>query len=365
MSNQVYANGMEVSCKSADSKSICEFPDVCFTPPQTPATPPGVPIPYPNTGMASDTTSGSTTVKIGGQEVMLKNKSYFKRSMGDEAGCAPKKGVITSTNMGKVYFVSWSMDVIIEGENVVRMGDMTTHNHGSTANGAVPTVHIGKVAIALPNTEACKKEAENVGSACANATPLPKKDSGRGQGMSCSEECKAKQKCILVPKGDDKNLCCSPETTGDHLIEDHWIWKDEKTLMPDFSHLENKPKGAYNGAPTMCVNASRFKGLHGVGHGTRGVLEDAEIGKSGDFTYARGKEIALQGHRDQCNQAKEDTGTDPNCNSECTAAQLDAFYGKDGDKKLHKPNRKQALKPEQRSAAKKRISDACESSEPI
>ncbi len=36
--------------------AICAFPDVCFTPPQTPATPPGVPIPYPNTGMASDTT---------------------------------------------------------------------------------------------------------------------------------------------------------------------------------------------------------------------------------------------------------------------------------------------------------------------
>jgi hypothetical protein len=130
MSNQVYANSMEVSCKEASGKSICAFPDVCFTPPQTPATPPGVPIPYPNTGMASDTTDGSTTVKISGQEVMLKDKSYFKKSTGDEAGCAPKKGLITSTNRGKVFFIAWSMDVKVEGENVVRNLDLTTHNHG-------------------------------------------------------------------------------------------------------------------------------------------------------------------------------------------------------------------------------------------
>src|SRR3954465_301455 len=108
MGNEVYANGMEVSCKAGDGKSICAFPDVCFTPPQTPATPPGVPIPYPNTGMASDTSDGSKTVQISGQEVMLKDKSYFKKSTGDEAGSAPKKSVITSKIQGKVYFNAWS-----------------------------------------------------------------------------------------------------------------------------------------------------------------------------------------------------------------------------------------------------------------
>ncbi len=60
---------------------------------------------------------------------MLKNKSHFKKSYGDEAGRAPKKGIITSTNTGKVYFTSWSMDVKIEGLNVVRHLDLTTHNH--------------------------------------------------------------------------------------------------------------------------------------------------------------------------------------------------------------------------------------------
>lgn len=49
--------------------------------PQTPATPPGVPVPYPNTGMDSDTTDGSRTVQVSGNEFMLKNKSSFKSSM--------------------------------------------------------------------------------------------------------------------------------------------------------------------------------------------------------------------------------------------------------------------------------------------
>lgn len=130
MGGPVFANGMEVSSKSMGGKSIAQFPDVCFTPPQTPATPPGVPIPYPNTAMASDTTEGSTTVKIGGEEVMLKDKSYFKKSSGDEAGAAPKKGLISSTNTGGMFFIAWSMNVVVEGENVVRNLDMTTHNHG-------------------------------------------------------------------------------------------------------------------------------------------------------------------------------------------------------------------------------------------
>jgi hypothetical protein len=64
MANDVFTNGREISCKVADGKSICAFPDVCFTPPENPATPPGVPIPYPNTAFAKDTASGSKTVKI-------------------------------------------------------------------------------------------------------------------------------------------------------------------------------------------------------------------------------------------------------------------------------------------------------------
>jgi hypothetical protein len=93
MANDVFANGREVACKAADGKSICAFPDVCMTPPENPATPPGVPVPYPNTGFARDTTEGSRTVRISGKEVMLKNKSHFKTSTGDEAGAPPRRAL--------------------------------------------------------------------------------------------------------------------------------------------------------------------------------------------------------------------------------------------------------------------------------
>ncbi|MFZ1389918.1 MAG: DUF4150 domain-containing protein [Thiolinea sp.] len=142
MANEVFANGREISCKSGDGKSICEFPDVCMTPPTTPATPMGVPIPYPNTAFSRDATEGSRTVKIDQKEVMLQDASYYKTSTGDEAGCATpaKKGIISGTIKGKMYFIAWSMDVSIEGKHVARTADMTTHNHASKpGTGSVPT----------------------------------------------------------------------------------------------------------------------------------------------------------------------------------------------------------------------------------
>ena len=164
MGDPVYANSNEVHSKSMGGKTICNLPDVCFTPPQTPATPPGVPIPYPNTGMASDTSEGSRTVKVNGEEVMLKNSSAFKQSTGDEAGSAPKKGLISSKTKGKVYFVAWSMDVKFEGENVVRHLDMTTHNHGTAANAVKPQPCMSKLSAASPeDQEKCKNEGDRVG----------------------------------------------------------------------------------------------------------------------------------------------------------------------------------------------------------
>ena len=39
----VFANGLEISSQGGECcKVIAAFPDTCFTPPQNPATPPGV-----------------------------------------------------------------------------------------------------------------------------------------------------------------------------------------------------------------------------------------------------------------------------------------------------------------------------------
>jgi len=72
-----------------------------MTPPESPAAPPGVSMPYPNTGYAKDTAKGSRTVKISGKEMMLKNKSYLKQSTGDEAGSAAKKAWLPASIEGR------------------------------------------------------------------------------------------------------------------------------------------------------------------------------------------------------------------------------------------------------------------------
>ena len=74
-------NARKIEEISSNSKEPSLQPDVCETP-SPPAGP--IPIPYPNTAMASDTSSGSKTVKTEGK--MLPVKEDFEQSVGDEAG---------------------------------------------------------------------------------------------------------------------------------------------------------------------------------------------------------------------------------------------------------------------------------------
>lgn len=147
MGCEVYANGDEIACKAGDGKVIAAFPDVCLTPPAPPAGP--IPVPYPDTSFSKDMKKGSKTVKIKRKEVMLKDLSYYKTSpLGDEAATKSQgAGVITHVITGKTYFVSWSMDVLFEGQNVDRHTDITTSNHASPmANAATPMANIAEVA---------------------------------------------------------------------------------------------------------------------------------------------------------------------------------------------------------------------------
>lgn len=229
MADDVYANGMEVSCKAGPGKSICAFPDVCFTPPQTPATPPGVPIPYPNTSMDSDCTDGSTSVKVSNQEVMLKNKSYFKKSTGDEAGCAPKKGIITSTNTGKVYFTAWSMDVKIEGENVVRHLDVTTHNHSNPANEFAP----------WPDCSRQKPSTDSKIKPCAASCNSKKLTTEEKDDLRRTPEYKAAMNQVNPPP-PKKRKCTTCKRTFPKLSPDHMLPLDHIVDMPGFACLSKE-----------------------------------------------------------------------------------------------------------------------------
>lgn len=121
MAQTTFANTRGIVHKGSGGVSTV-FPDVCKTP-----APPGspIPIPYPNTGMSSDTTKGPKSVKTDGEMPMVKGAQY-SRSSGDEPGTV--KGVVSSTQMDVCEFMMYSFDVKFEGKNVCRMGDPLFHN---------------------------------------------------------------------------------------------------------------------------------------------------------------------------------------------------------------------------------------------
>ncbi len=325
MGNEVYANGMELACKAGQGKSICAFPDVCFTPPQTPATPPGVPIPYPNTGLASDTTDGSKAVQISGQEVMLKNKSYFKKSTGDEAGSAPKKGLVTSQIQGKVYFNAWSMDVKFEGENVVRNLDMTTHNHASPTPNTAPWPFLDSAALS-PDSP-CFEEAKKIAKKCSpeeewkkNCPTRPANLSDEAQVRDYSKKiksnaCLTARRCMLVKKKDDKTQCCDGQT-GDHII-DAACFLEEGTRSKAPKPIDGWGNYKDEEAPTVCAEGGTYhKGTHSEMH----LHKAAVSARVGGGTWSR-QQATKAG-------AKAVTKTYPSsgCSKKCIEAQLNNYH---------------------------------------
>jgi Domain of unknown function (DUF4150) len=165
MSRNVFANGKEISCKKDDNKSPAAMADVCLSPPSPPAGP--VPVPYPNTAEASDTTDGSKTVLIGGAEVGMKNSSSYKKSTGDEAATKSLgMGVVSHNIQGKMKHAAWSFDVMIEGANAIRHMDMTTHNHVNADNLAMTLnqaaeINAGERELTCDELDAANQEARN------------------------------------------------------------------------------------------------------------------------------------------------------------------------------------------------------------
>jgi hypothetical protein len=206
----VYANGMSIACKAASGKTVAAMPDVCLSPPSPPAGP--IPIPYPNTAMASDTTNGSKTVQINGQEIMLKDKSTFKKSTGDEAATKSfGMGVVSHQIQGEVNFIAWSMDVKVEGENVPRHLDLTLHNEACSPANTPPWIYADGAAKS-GGEDHCKSLQEELKSNC-NKQQFTK---GSPQ---CPPACCEAKKCVLSPYGRVPK-CCDGKTKH-HIIPDH------------------------------------------------------------------------------------------------------------------------------------------------
>lgn len=117
----VFANCRGIVHKGSGGMSTV-FPDVCKTP--SPGGP--VPIPYPNIGMASNTSQGPKKVKIDGQMPMTKGAKYSMTS-GDEGGTAGG-GVVSNKIKSEAEFMMYSFDIKLEGKNACRLGDPLFHN---------------------------------------------------------------------------------------------------------------------------------------------------------------------------------------------------------------------------------------------
>jgi hypothetical protein len=307
----------------------------------------------------------------------------FKKSMGDQAGCAPKKGVVTSQTGGKVYFNSWSMDVKIEGENAVRHLDLTTHNHGSVPGNTPTWPYIDTVAFAAAghDEDVCDGDKKKEEEACADYTPYGDNDpceivvykgfdEGRtksqmtqveAMGMteaaraptkmtepadgaafdSNAQNCLTARTCQLTPykpTGDQKGCC--PSQTGHHLIEassffetgrgDTAAESDAQLLSVGKNGSEEYSTGE---APCICAfGPSQWRGSHGQIHTIQGNL-NKKAGSDTPQSMAKKtggpasvKTIDYGTARDNGVAAAKKVNPTANCSDDCMKAQLDAYH---------------------------------------
>ena len=316
MANQVYANGNEIACKAAAGKSPAATPDTCLSPPSPPAGP--VPIPYPNTSFASDTTKGTTTVMISGQEVMMKDQSTFKKSTGDEAATKSLgMGVVTHCIQGEASFVAWSMDVLFEGANVDRHLDQMMHNEQCDPANTPPWIYTD--AAAMTPIKGCEKEAAAKKAACED------KGLNTRQQQCGDTACNKAKKCLLVSKqqGDRDSAstkvgCCADEQPH-HLIEGHGLRESGGGTSTKFPNYD------YQAAPCVCADGDRWTSEHGDMHQLVGKKETAAFrsaatnNRKPDFAwnYAEAKSAAVNAHQ-KVFQA--------GCTKACLENQLDAYH---------------------------------------
>jgi hypothetical protein len=278
--------------------------------------------------MASDLTGGSTSVTIGGKPVCLKDKSSFKKTSGDEAGSAPLKGLVSMSNEGALFFAAWSMDVKVEGENVVRNLDIGTHNHASQVGNAGPWPFTASMTGPVPPGQPpakCSKEGAKRESACSGKTTK--------KARCDTPECREAMKCELQPFSKGANSGCCTGQTPHHLVEVHGFTevgqRDAGTRLAQFTKYSDKS------APCVCCDqSSRYTGDHGSMHAIQGMAERAcmapgpprsQMGGQGNaWTYGKAKEAAVTAHQETFKSAA--------CSSECIGAQLDAYHNSIGVK---------------------------------
>lgn len=112
-------------------------PDTCHIPaPPPPAGPGGIPTPFPNTAMLTQTDKCTEKVVFENKGVVVED-SEVPRTMGDEPGVSnlpTPKGLMSQKNMDKCVFKKHSSKVKAQGKGIVTHTAVTAHNGSGNAN---------------------------------------------------------------------------------------------------------------------------------------------------------------------------------------------------------------------------------------
>jgi hypothetical protein len=309
MTSHVFANGREVLCGASTGQVLAAFPDVCLSPPGPPAGP--IPIPYPNFAKAADVANGSRQVFIKGKPLIKRETSYIKKITGDEAATRNFGGsVITHTITGTAWFQSWSPNVYVEGEEVVRHLDLCTTNHTAQAMGSSPP-QAAMASMTPPSgsggpcdasrgeiAEKCDSEEKK---ACPDATkleqaktslkeererltaltPKPAKGSIKTQTQKqrdavrdeyqeyakqiARNPCRRALRCELTPFA--KSNCCPPQTPH-HVVDVCSFLQSGQRPLPKAQQQKRPGCSGYDEDAALCVCAEggNNTGTHGLLH---------------------------------------------------------------------------------------------------
>jgi hypothetical protein len=233
------------------------------------------------------------------------------------------------------------MDVKVEGENVVRNLDMTTHNHACTfANGSVPMVHTASVAMAAIPDNACETDKKRIERNCkkdnsdqcpgslANTvdqqrTSFKKKKGGPSRTQQAAfkatkdasaSKCVKAMRCFLRPyKGTKKKPGCCPGQTPHHI--------------PPKSMMKGKVKN-YSVDNALCVcleGASQHVGSHGKNHAAIDHLANKPgvLDAKGKCSVKKYNEVCAKAVAAQCG-----------CAVKCIEEQLNASFPGQLDKEV-------------------------------
>lgn len=99
-------------------KVVSIVPDVCKTPIGNSIPP----VPYPVTAELKQTTQVASRVRANGHPLVLHDRSYVPKTLGDAAGRA--KGIKSGTVEGECHPEEHSETVRAEGRAIIRHGDL-------------------------------------------------------------------------------------------------------------------------------------------------------------------------------------------------------------------------------------------------